>query len=293
MTGETPNASLSLSSFPWEPLSENAVFQEGPGILASDFTDGGIPLVRLSGLGGYEVSLKGCNFVDIEKGSKKWGHFRLKRGDIVVSTSASFGRPAIVGSEAEGAIFYTGLIRFAPRVPELDPGYLKAFLGSDLFLRQAEALASGSVIRHFGPSHLRQMRIPMPPLSHQQAVASILYAFDNKMELNRRMNETLEAITTAIFKDWFVDFGPTRAKMGGRAPYLASDIWSLFPDQLDDAVRPKGWKEKPLDQIADFLNGLALQKYPPKAASFLPVIKIAQLRAGSVTSADRASIDIP
>ena len=102
-----------------------------------------------------------------------------------------------------------------------------------------------------------------------------------KIELNRRMNETLEATVRAIFKDWFVDFGPTRAKMEGRAPYLAADIWSL-PDRLDADGKPKGWSEKPLDQVADFLNGLALQKYPANGSEFLPVIKIAQLRAGNV-----------
>jgi len=68
----------------------------------------------------------------------------------------------------------------------------------------------------------------------QEAIASVLGALDDKIELNRRMNETLEAMARAIFKDWFVDFGPTRAKIEGRAPYLAPDIWSLFPDRLDD-----------------------------------------------------------
>jgi len=107
------------------------------------------------------------------------------------------------------------------------------------------------------------------------------------------MNETLEASARAIFRDWFVDFGPTRAKTEDRAPYLAPDIWSLFPDRLDDEGKPEGWSVKPLDQIADFLNGLALQKYPAKGGASLPVIKIAQLRAGNVASADLASDEIP
>ncbi|MFN7305340.1 MAG: restriction endonuclease subunit S, partial [Acetobacteraceae bacterium] len=78
----------------------------------------------------------------------------------------------------------------------------------------------------------------------QEAIASVLGALDDKIELNRRMNETLEATARAIFKDWFVDFGPTRAKMEGRAPYLAPDIWSLFPDRLDEKGKPEGWGEK-------------------------------------------------
>jgi type I restriction enzyme, S subunit len=60
----------------------------------------------------------------------------------------------------------------------------------------------------------------------------ILGALDDKIDLNRRMNETLEAMARALFKDWFVDFGPTRAKMEGREPYLAPDLWALFPGSV-------------------------------------------------------------
>ena len=76
----------------------------------------------------------------------------------------------------------------------------------------------------------------------KNAIASLLGALDDKIDLNRRMNETLEAMARAIFKDWFVDFGPTRAKMEGRASYLAPEIWTLFPDRLDDEGKPEGWQ---------------------------------------------------
>ena len=255
MTRLVPNAGFELSGFPWLPLPEKVYFQEGPGILAKDFADSGVPLVRLSGLGGYEVTLNGCNFVAPEKGSGKWGHFRLKKGDILVSSSASFGRPAVVGDEAEGALFYTGLIRFIPKESDLDAGYLKAFLGSELFMRQAEAMASGSVIRHFGPTHLREMRIPVPPLPEQLAIAATLGALDDKIELNRRMNETLEAMARALFRDWFVDFGPTRAKIAGTAPTLSDNLWPLFPDHLDDDGKPEGWRSEPLLSHARLISG--------------------------------------
>ena len=71
----------------------------------------------------------------------------------------------------------------------------------------------------------------------------LLDALDDKIELNRRMNETLEAMARAIFKDWFVDFGPTRAKAEGRDPYLAPELWDLFPDALDDEGKPFGWQD--------------------------------------------------
>jgi len=154
-------------------------------------------------------------------------------------------------------------------------------------------ISSGSALPYLTVKDLSRISVEVPSDQDQMAIASVLGALDDKIELNRRMNETLEAMARAIFKDWFVAFGPTRAKIEGRAPYFAAEIWSLFPDRLDDEGKPEGWSVKPLDQIADFLNGLALQKYPAKGGEALPVIKIAQLRAASVASADLASTEIP
>jgi type I restriction enzyme S subunit len=118
---------------------------------------------------------------------------------------------------------------------------------------------------------------------------------DDKIELNRRMSETLEAMARALFKSWFVDFEPVRAKAEGRDPGLPQPLADLFPARLVDSELgeiPEGWEVKSLDQIAHFLNGLALQKYPPVDGRSLPVIKIAQLRAGSTEGADRTSADL-
>jgi len=154
----------------WELVSlpEATDFQEGPGIMAKDFRQSGVPLVRLAGLNGTDVSLRGCNFVDPDMFARKWAHFALNEGDILVLTSASFGNPAVVGKEAVGAIFYTGIVRFKPRRGDLDAVYLRHFLGSTWFMRQATALASGAVIKHFGPTHLKLMTIPIPPLHLQR-----------------------------------------------------------------------------------------------------------------------------
>ncbi len=140
--------------------------------------------------------------------------------------------------------------------------------------------------------YVRDLEVPSPP--EQRTIAATLTSLDNKIDLNRRMNETLEAMARAIFKDWFVDFGPTRAKAEGRAPYLASEIWEMFPDRLGENGVPVGWEEKPLDEIADFLNGLALQKFPATGPDDnLPVIKIAELRNGISVKSNRASRSVP
>lgn len=95
----------------------------------------------------------------------------------------------------------------------------------------------------------------LPPLEEQKSIASILGALDDKIDLNRRMNETLEAMARAIFKDWFVDFGPTRAKIEGREPYLAPDLWALFPDRLDDEGKPEGWERSTIGEEVEVVGG--------------------------------------
>jgi type I restriction enzyme S subunit len=129
----------------------------------------------------------------------------------------------------------------------------------------------------------------------QRAIAHTLGTLDDKIELNRRINETLEATARALFKSWFVDFDPVRAKAEGRNPGLPAPFADLFPDSFEDSALgeiPKGWEVRSLDKIARFMNGLALQKYPPMDGRSLPVIKIAELRAGSIEGADAASADL-
>lgn len=103
----------------------------------------------------------------------------------------------------------------------------------------------------------RLKSVPVPDIStaEQTSIASVLGALDDKIDLNRRMNETLEAVARAIFKDWFVDFGPTRAKMEGRAPYLAPETWSLFPERLDEEGKPEGWENSTIGQEVDVVGG--------------------------------------
>jgi type I restriction enzyme S subunit len=159
-------------------LPESAFFQEGPGIMAVDFRSEGVPLVRLSGVSGSAVTLHGCNYLDPAKVKQKWQHFRLEMNDLLISTSATFGFSSIVTEAAAGSVFYTGLIRFRPASDLLDRGYLKFYLGSPDFERQVKVAAVGGGIKHFGPTHLKQMIIPFPPLPEQQSIASCLSSLD-------------------------------------------------------------------------------------------------------------------
>jgi type I restriction enzyme, S subunit len=103
---------------------------------------------------------------------------------------------------------------------------------------------------------LSSLIISMPSLQDQRRVAGVLGALDDKIDLNRRMNETLEAMARAIFRDWFVDFGPVRAKMEGRVlPRLAPEVAALFPERMEDAGLPEGWTRQPLLAFSRLLSG--------------------------------------
>jgi type I restriction enzyme S subunit len=138
--------------------------------------------------------------------------------------------------------------------------------------------------------------LPNLSLSEQKAIAHILGALDDKIELNQKMNQTLEEVAKAIFKSWFVDFDPVRAKAEGRPTCLPPEISDLFPDELVDSEIgeiPKGWVLKPIYDLADFINGAAYKKFEPnKEGLGLPIIKIAELKAGVSEQTGFSTVDM-
>src|SRR5690606_23105504 len=119
----------------------------------------------------------------------------------------------------------------------------------------------------------------------------ILGTLDDKIELNRRRNQTLEAMARALFKDWFVDFGPVRAKMEGREPYLPADLWQLFPDRLDDEGKPEGWKDDCLGSFTNIKNGYAF-KSKDWCEAGVPVVKIGSVKPSFVDISQVSFIDV-
>ena len=114
-------------------------------------------------------------------------------------------------------------------------------------------------------NHLHEASVQVPPLPEQRAIAHVLGTLDDKIELNRRMNETLEEMARALFKSWFVDFDPVRAKMEGRwrrgesLPGLPADLYDLFPNRLVDSELgeiPEGWEVGVLDDVIELLSGV-------------------------------------
>ena len=128
----------------------------------------------------------------------------------------------------------------------------------ELLTHDINGMDSGSAIPSTSREDFYDLPVKVPPLSEQRAIAHVLGTLDDKIELNRRMNQTLEEMARAIFQDWFVDFGPTRAKKEGLDPYLPPELWDLFPDQLIDSEVgeiPEGWEVGVLHDAIEILSG--------------------------------------
>ena len=123
----------------------------------------------------------------------------------------------------------------------------------ELLTQDINGMDSGSAIPSTSREDFYGLPVQVPPLHEQRAIAHILGTLDDKIELNRRMNETLEAMARALFKSWFVDFEPVRAKMAGRDPGLPEHLADLFPDRMVDSELgkiPEGWKVKRIEDMA-------------------------------------------
>jgi type I restriction enzyme S subunit len=172
-------------------------------------------------------------------------------GDLFFSREGTyFGIAAEMPQEARVCLGQR-MVLIRPKHFELNSRFLRYWLNSPLMAAHIASFKDGSVAERLNMPTIRGLPVPRTNLERQTQIAAVLGALDDKIELNQRMNETLEAMARAIFKDWFVDFGPTRAKQDGRAPYLTPEIWSLFPDRIDDEGKPRGWS---LSRFGEFFR---------------------------------------
>lgn len=160
------------------PLKREIEFKEGPGIMAEDFREGGVPLIRIAGLRDGRVTLEGCNFLAPAQVARRWRHFALAPGDYLLSASASMGLISRVDDEAAGGIPYTGLIRLRPLSSRVEMRYVKYFFLSRAFFDQTDTWRTGVGIEHYGPTHLSRMWMPLPPISEQRTIADRLDSDD-------------------------------------------------------------------------------------------------------------------
>ena len=189
-------------------------------------------------------------------------------GGIVLTHRGTIGQVACIPEDSRFDRYVVSQSQFYVRcdrskaIPEFIALYFRSPEGQHQLLANASQVGVPSIAQPV--TYLRTIEIPLPPLPEQRAIARILGTLDDKIELNHRMNETLEEMARALFKSWFVDFDPVRAKMEGRwrpgesLPGLPTDQYDLFPDRLVDSELgeiPEGWEVGVLDDMVELLSG--------------------------------------
>ena len=284
-----PTAALSDLVEPDSPITYGVV---KPGDNPSD----GVLFIRGGDIADGRINLAALRRI----GSDVSGQYRrtlLRGGELVVSLVGNPGQVAVVPDGLAGANIarQVGLVRLGSAV---DTQFIKYFLLSPRGQEALGAHALGSVQQVINLRDLKTVDVPLPSLEEQRAIAAVLGALDDKIEQNRRMARALERLARAIFRAWFVDFEPVKAKAAGATTFssMPQAVFDALPTRFVDSdigPVPEGWEVKALDNVADFLNGLALQKYPPRGdGTDFPVIKIAQLRKGSTEGADASNDSI-
>jgi len=235
----------------------------------------------------------------VELSSTEKERFTLLKGDLLFArrslVAEGAGKCSVVLDVDEPTTFESSIIRARPNQAQADSLYLYYFFNSPLGLHLLDTIRRQVAVAGITGADLARLEVPVPSLPEQIAIARILGALDDKIELNRRAKATLQMAAQMLFRSWFASFDPVRAKAAGRSSNLPNPLGDLFPASFVDSELgqiPEGWQVLGLDEIARFLNGLVLQKYPPQGNNSLPAIKIAQLRAGNTNRADRVSADL-
>jgi type I restriction enzyme S subunit len=182
--------------------------------------------------------------------------------DVILSRRCNPGATAYVPPGLECALGQN-LVLLRADSTKVFPPFLRWLVRSTEWWEQVGKFINvGAVFDSLKCADIPNFRLPIPPLSVQHTIAALLGALDDKIELNQRMNETLEAMARAIFQSWFVDFDPVRAKAEGREPtFMDVRTAALFPDTLEDSAlgkTPKGWYVGPLGEILELKRGYDL-----------------------------------
>ena len=211
--------------------------------------------------------------------------YGLRYGDLVVCEGGEPGRCAIWKDEVPNMKFQKALHRIRPK-DELDVGYLFYWLTFNAKVGRLDAFFTGTTIKHLTGRALVELDVELPAVRVQKSIAHILGTLDDKIELNRRMNVTLESMARALFKSWFVDFDPvidnalaagnpipeplsaraqTRRDLGTKRKPLLKNIQKLFPDAFvfdnDVGWIPSTWEVDGLPNVIDFLEGPGIRNW--------------------------------
>ena len=228
----------------------------GSRMKADVYVSNGVPVIRGNNISDTKALVGDFVFVP-EQIADELSACNVRPGDLVFPHRGAIGQVAIVPTGGpERYMLSTSLMKLTCDTRRVDPYFVFYFFrsarGKHALLQHASTVGTPGIGQPL--TSLRSISLPVPPLSEQRAIAHILGTLDDKIELNRRMSETLEAMARALFKSWFVDFDPVRAKAEGRDPGLPKPLADLFPSRLVDSELgeiPEGWEVGTLGDIAE------------------------------------------
>ena len=264
----------------------------------SELSTAGLPFARAGNIdGGFQFD-HADRFP--EQDLAKVGDKVSQPSDVVFTSKGTVGRLAFVRETTPRFVYAPQLCFWRSLAPDvIDARWLYYWMCGGEFRQQISGVKGQTDMADYvSLTDQRQMAITVPPSSIQRAIAGVLGALDDKIEQNRRTARALDRLARAIFRAWFVDFEPVKAKAAGATSFssIPQSVFESLPTRFIDSEIgpvPEKWELKPIATIATFLNGLALQKYPPRGdGEDLRVIKIAQLRKGSAESAAWANSDV-
>ncbi|MBB3387179.1 MULTISPECIES: restriction endonuclease subunit S [unclassified Rhizobium] len=257
---------VEFSSLLAEP-TRNGVYK------SKEFHGRGAKMVNMGELFAYP-RLPAVPMKRVELSTSEERRFKLEVGDLLFArrslVAEGAGKCSIVMEQTEVTAFESSIIRARLNRSMADPLFYFYFFNSTPGVHALDTIRRQVAVAGITGTDLVRLKVPAPTLRFQNKVSSILGSLDDKIELNRRMNGTLEAMAQAIFRDWFVDFGPSRRKLEGAAdpitimgglvqdPERAQALADLFPGTLGDDGLPAGWEEKQVGDVTVLLKrGLA------------------------------------
>ncbi|MCK9356293.1 MAG: restriction endonuclease subunit S [Dehalococcoidia bacterium] len=229
-----------------------------PTTVGGRFADEGVTFVKVESITS-EGSFDDSKFAHIDEATNRLlSRSVLQEGDVLFTIAGTIGRVARVHERILPANTNQAVAIVRPDPAVVDSRFLFYALRDELSTRNARSRVVQSVQANFSLGELSRMTVPLPDRTSQRAIACILGALDDKIELNRKMNATLEGLVRTIFKSWFVDFDPVRAKAEGRDPGLPAEIADLFPSSFVDSELgpiPEGWRVRPLTSTVEVIGG--------------------------------------
>ena len=285
-------------------VGDHFEFRKGLGYLGKYLKESRVALIGLNafeGGGGYKFGGE-----KTYSGPYKSDHV-AHTGDLFISTTditqdgRVLGSPCILpdlSDRFEEVIFSGDIVKAIARGQAFSAEFLYNVMCDPKNRLKVAYASTGSTVRRVPVEVLENLEVPIPPFREQIAINRALALFDAKIRLNSEMANTLEKIAQIIFKSWFIDFDPIHAKSRGEQPEgIDAETAVLFPDSFQDSELgeiPEGWSSKKLTEVGNYLNGIALQKYPAiEGQEWLPVIKIPQVKSGTVAGAGRANNEVP